>query len=51
MLTCAEPISYLQIVCSIIAWQLSVDAITKIHIDDLVVLSCWEQIVTRVVLC
>ena len=51
MLTRTEPISDFEIVRSIVTWELSVDAITKIHINDLVVLSCREQIVTRVVLC
>ena len=50
MLTSTESISNIEVVCSIVAWELSVNAISEVNIDDLIILSSWEHIVTSIVL-
>ena len=50
MLTSTESISNIEVICSIVARKLSVNAISKVNINNLIILSSWEHIVTSVVL-
>jgi hypothetical protein len=48
VLTGAELVRHFQIISSIVARQFTEDAITQIHIDDLVILTCREKLISRI---
>ena len=46
-----EHICDFKVVCSVVDWQLTENSVSKIDIDDFVVLSSWENLVTWVLDC